>query len=173
MKISEIYGKKTLGADGREGYALSVSALGQKVYLTCADSDEREFTVEAESVKKLGDAIIYDGKESRADGALPVRLGRASFDTRGNFLGLLSDLTLSRGKLKTAKIGILLTGRRGDAREEGRQTALLKGLSRHKGTIGESRRRGRIHSDHVKDHLNALSARINTTRINIQRPSDC
>ncbi len=105
MKISEIYGKKTLGADGREGYALSVSALGQKVYLTCADSDEREFTVEAESVKKLGDAIIYDGKESRADGALPVRLGRASFDTRGNFLGLLSDLTLSRGKLKTAKIG--------------------------------------------------------------------
>lgn len=105
MKVSSIYGKKIMSTEGKEGYVVSVNADGQSVYFTCADGNEKEFCVDMASVISLGDRIIYDGTECINLNAVPLRLGRAGFDTRGNYLGNLKDFTVTGGRLKSAKIG--------------------------------------------------------------------
>ena len=105
MKVSSIYGKKIMSTAGKAGYVVAVSAEGQSLYLTCADRNEKEFFVDMGSVLSLGDKILYDGTECLSVSAAPIRLGRAGFDTQGNYLGNLEDCTVSGGKLKTAKIG--------------------------------------------------------------------
>ena len=105
MKLSKIFGKRIKSAGGKEGYVVSVNAEGQSLFFVCADDNEREFTVDMQSVTSLGDNILYDGRESGKKAAVPVRLGRAGFDMRGNYLGNLEDFTIAGGKLKTAKIG--------------------------------------------------------------------
>ena len=105
MKVSEFFGKRILGTNGKEGYVVSVNAKGGSLCLICADGNEREFTVDMDNVLSLDDKIIYDGTEIENISAVPLRLGRAGFDTRGNYLGNLTDFTLSGGKLKTARIG--------------------------------------------------------------------
>lgn len=105
MKLSQIFGKRIKSAVGREGYVVSVNAEGLSLFFVCADEGEREFTVDMQSVISLGDSILYDGKVCGKTAAVPVRLGRASFDMRGNYLGNLEDFTVLGGKLKTAKIG--------------------------------------------------------------------
>ena len=104
MKVSEFFGKSILSTDGKDGYVISVNAEGRNVWLVCADGNEREFSVGLDNVLSVGDRIIYDGTEVASCG-VPLRLGRAGFDMRGNYLGTLSDFTMSGGKLKTAKIG--------------------------------------------------------------------
>lgn len=105
MKVSSIYGKKIMSTAGKEGYVISVNADGQFLFLTCADGNEKEFCVDMATVISIGDKIIYDGTECINYNAVPLRLGRASFDMRGNYLGNLEDFTIAGGKLKTAKIG--------------------------------------------------------------------
>lgn len=105
MKVSSIYGKKILSTEGKEGYVISVSTDEQSLYLTCADGNEKEFCVDMENVISFGDKIIYDGTECINCNAVPLRLGRAGFDMRGNYLGNLEDFTVTGGRLKTAKIG--------------------------------------------------------------------
>ena len=106
MKLSEIYGKKVLSTTGKEGYVLSVNAAGEKLTcFVCADMREREFTVEFKNIVKFGEKIIYtEGENCEAMGT-PLRLGRACFNERGNYLGNLQDFTFFGDKLKTAKIG--------------------------------------------------------------------
>lgn len=105
MKVSSIYGKKIISTEGKTGYVISVKADGQSVFFTCADGNEREFCVDMASVISVGDKIIYNGAECENLNAVPLRLGRAGFDTRGNYLGKLSDLTITGGRLKTARVG--------------------------------------------------------------------
>lgn len=105
MKVSSIFGKKIMSTAGKEGYVISVNAEGQYLYLTCADDNEREFCVDMGSVLSLGEKIIYNGTECVNSNAVPLRLGRAGFDMRGNYLGNVEDFTLLGGRLKTAKIG--------------------------------------------------------------------
>ena len=105
MKLSKIFGKRIVSAGGKDGYVISVNAVGQSLFFVCADDNEREFTVDMQSVLSFGDSIIYDGKACAKKAAAPVRLGRAGFDMRGRYLGNLEDFTVSGGKLKTAKIG--------------------------------------------------------------------
>ena len=105
MKVSSIYGKNIMSTAGKAGYVVAVSAERQSLYLTCADDNEKEFCVDMDSVLSLGDTILYDGTECIGVSVPPLRLGRAGFDMRGNYLGNLEDCTLSGGKLKTAKIG--------------------------------------------------------------------
>lgn len=104
MKVSELFGKRILGTNGKEGYVISVNAEGGDICLVCADDSEREFAVDLKNVLSAGDKIIYDGTETGIC-ATPLRLGRAGFDMRGKYLGNLCDFTLSGGKLKFAKIG--------------------------------------------------------------------
>lgn len=105
MKLSSIYGKRILSTAGKIGYVISVSVEDKSLYLTCADDDEREFCVDAAHVISMNDKIIYDSTECVNSGAAPLRLGRAGFDMRGNYLGNLMDATITCGRLKTAKIG--------------------------------------------------------------------
>ena len=104
MKVSEFFGKRILGTNGRDGYVVSVNGDGQNVLLVCADGNEREFCVDFKNILSVGDKLIYDGTEVEIC-AKPLRLGRACFDMQANYLGNLSDFTLSGGRLKTARIG--------------------------------------------------------------------
>lgn len=105
MKLSEIFGKKVLSTAGKVGYVISVSCDKNQLYFVCADVNEREFTVKWENVTEFGENIIFDGTESKENDLYPLRLGRACFDLRGNYLGKLEDCTIAGGKLKSAKIG--------------------------------------------------------------------
>lgn len=105
MKISQFLGKRIIGENGKDGYVLSVNTNGESLYFVCADSEEREFAVDMQNVTGFGDSILYNGAESDKKAFTPVRLGKAAFDMRGNYLGNLEDFTLSGGKLKSAKIG--------------------------------------------------------------------
>lgn len=105
MKLSEILGKRILSTTGKEGYVVSVGAEGRSLFFTCADISEREFTVDAKNVLRLGDSILYDGTESAKKPAVTLRLGRAGFDMQGNYLGKLADFTVLGKKLRSAKIG--------------------------------------------------------------------
>lgn len=105
MKISEIVGKKIFGEGGRQGYVVSVGELNGEIYLRCADGNEREFAVKMESVYQSGGNILFGGGEAENKSFYALRLGRACYDMKGNYLGRLNDCTIRRGKLTGARIG--------------------------------------------------------------------
>lgn len=106
MNVSLLYGKKVLSTAGKRGYVISVNAADGRIEcLTCADEDENEFFVDMRSVIKIGDKILFEDRESAIKAAKPVRLGRASYDDKGMYLGNLVDMTYSGGKILKAKIG--------------------------------------------------------------------
>lgn len=106
MNVSLLYGKKTESTDGKSGYVISVNASnGKIVCFTCADENEKEFTIDVKNIVKIGDKIIYEDREHTLKNAKPVRLGRAGFDEYGNFLGCVEDFTFSGQKLLKVKIG--------------------------------------------------------------------
>lgn len=106
MKISEIYGKTVKSTAGKRGYVITALANGEKLEcLICADENENEFTVDINNVIKFGDTIIFNDRESAIKAALPIRLGRASFDEYGKYLGNLEEYLFDGNKLLKAKIG--------------------------------------------------------------------
>lgn len=106
MKISSVYGKEIISTDGKQGYVLSVHANGTQLrYLLCADENEKEFTVDVNSVVKFGERIVYKESGFIPEPAPSVRLGRAVFDEKGAFVGVLSDLVFEGNRLEKAKIG--------------------------------------------------------------------
>lgn len=106
MNISLLYGKKVISTAGKRGYVISVNAAAGKIEcLTCADEDEKEFYVDMKNVIKIGDKIIFEDRESVIKAAKPIRLGRASYDDKGTYLGNLEEMTYSGGKILRAKIG--------------------------------------------------------------------
>lgn len=106
MKISEIYGKTVESTTGKKGYVITVKANGDKLEcLICADENENEFTVDINNVVKFGERIIFNDRESAIKSAVPVRLGRASFDESGKYLGNLEEYLFEGATLLRAKIG--------------------------------------------------------------------
>lgn len=114
MKISRLYGKKIIG-EGAEGYVVSVeTASGGKARLMCADKNEREFYLDLQRVKKADEHAVYVGAgdvlgnaiENDGERFSPLRLGRAAFDQRGNYLGKLAEATARGGKIARVKIGL-------------------------------------------------------------------
>ena len=70
-----LYGKKTESTDGKSGYVISVNASnGKIVCFTCADENEKEFTIDVKNIVKIGDKIIYEDREHTLKNAKPVRL---------------------------------------------------------------------------------------------------
>lgn len=106
MKISELYGKTVESTAGKRGYVLSVKASGNRLEcLICADEEENEFTVDINSVLKFGNIIVFEDRESAIKSSKPLRLGRASFDESGNYLGNLDEYLFNGKTLLKAKIG--------------------------------------------------------------------
>ncbi len=106
MNVSLLYGKKVISTEGREGYVISVNAAAGKIEcLTCADEDENEFSVDMKNVLKISDKILFEDRERVIKAAKPVRLGRASYDDEGKYLGNLEDMTYTGRKILRAKIG--------------------------------------------------------------------
>lgn len=106
MKISEIYGKTVKSTTGKRGYVIAVKVNREKLEcLVCADDDENEFTVDINNVVKFGDMIIFNDRESAIKSAVPLRLGRASFDECGKYLGNLEEYLFEGNTLLKAKIG--------------------------------------------------------------------
>ncbi|MBD5583512.1 MAG: hypothetical protein HDQ88_00275 [Clostridia bacterium] len=106
MNVSLFYGKKTVSTDGKRGYIISVNAYAGKIEcLVCADEDENEFIIDAKSIKSYGDKIIYEDRATAMKRAKPVRLGRASYDDNGKYLGCIEEFTCSGAKILKAKIG--------------------------------------------------------------------
>lgn len=106
MKISEIYGKTVESTTGKRGYVITVKANGDKLEcLICADENENEFMIDINNVIKFGDRIIFNDRESAIKSATPLRLGRASFDERGKYLGNLEEYVFEGSMLLKAKIG--------------------------------------------------------------------
>lgn len=106
MNVSLFFGQKVLSTDGKKGYVVSVNAAAGKIEcLICADEDENEFYVDMKNVLKLGEPIIFDDRESKIKAAKPVRLGRASYNDKGIYLGNLVDMTVSGNKIMRVKIG--------------------------------------------------------------------
>ncbi len=106
MNVSLLYGKKAVSTEGRQGYVISVNVAGGKIEcLTCADEDENEFSIDMKNVLKVGETILFEDREKAIKAAKPVRLGRASYDDKGTYLGNLEDMTLSGNKILSVKIG--------------------------------------------------------------------
>ena len=106
MKISEIYGKRVESTTGKNGYVITVKANGKRLEcLICADENESEFTVDINNVVKFGETIIFNDRESAIKSAVPLRLGRASFDEGGKYLGNLEEYLFEGNTLLKAKIG--------------------------------------------------------------------
>ena len=106
MKISEIYGKTVESTAGKRGYVITVKANGDRLEcLVCADEDENEFTVDVNNIVKYGETIIFNDRESAIKSAIPIQLGRASFDECGKYLGNLNEYSFEGNTLLKAKIG--------------------------------------------------------------------
>ena len=106
MNVSMLYGKKVLSTEGRKGYVISVNAAAGKIEcLTCADEDENEFFVDMKNVLKIGDTILFEDRERAIKAAKPIRLGRASYDDGGIYLGNLEDMSYSGKRILRVKIG--------------------------------------------------------------------
>lgn len=106
MKISTVYGREVISTAGKRGYILSVHTEGAKLIgFTCADQNEREFGLDIGNVLKFGDSILFRDESAPPIAAPRLRLGRAAYDEKGNWLGLAEDFTFSGNRLQKARIG--------------------------------------------------------------------
>ncbi len=106
MKISDIYAKTVVSDAGKKGYIISVHAYkGKLVYLTCADENEKEFTVDMRDILSIGENIVYEDRATAVKKSLPIRLGCAAFNESGKYLGNLEEVTFDKNRLQKAKIG--------------------------------------------------------------------
>ena len=106
MNVSLLYGKKVVSTEGRKGYVISVNAADGKIEcLTCADEDENEFYIDMKNVLKIEDTILFEDRERAIKNAKPIRLGRASYDDSGMYLGNLEDVSCSGKRMLKVKIG--------------------------------------------------------------------
>ncbi|MDE7167360.1 MAG: hypothetical protein K2O28_00765 [Clostridia bacterium] len=106
MNVSMLYGKKVISTEGRKGYVISVNAAAGKIEcLTCADEDENEFHIDMKNVLKIDETILFEDRERAIKAAKPIRLGRASYDDGGIYLGNLEDMSYSGKRILRVKIG--------------------------------------------------------------------
>lgn len=107
MKLSSIFGKKIISKAGKSGYVISVYADGGKICgLVCADENENEFFVGADSIKSVKTNIAYKGGTTEKINGSPVTLGKPVFDGEGEYYGDLTDFTVENNELVCAHVGI-------------------------------------------------------------------
>lgn len=107
MKISELYGKQVESEDGKtKGYVLGVSCDGDRIeFLLCSDQNEKEFFIEVGCIKSVGEKIIYEDALSKLKRTRLLRLGKASYNGSGKFMGHFEDCECNDFVLQTAVIG--------------------------------------------------------------------
>ncbi len=106
MKLSSIYGKKIISTAGKSGYVISVYTDGIKIGgFGCADENENEFLVGADSIKSVKTNISYKDVPSAKINGKPLALGKPVFDCEGEYYGNLTDFTVENNKLVYAHIG--------------------------------------------------------------------
>lgn len=97
MEFSKLIGKRVLSTEGETlGYVLNTylsKDLSALACLACADPEEEEFFLAAESVQKIGDAILAKNAPLSAPSGVPCPVGKAVYDEHGSFLGIASALT--------------------------------------------------------------------------------
>lgn len=97
MEFSKLIGKRVLSAEGETlGYVLRTylsNDLTALACLACADPEEEEFFLAAESVQKIGDVILADNAPLSVPNGVPCPVGKAVYDEQGSFLGIASALT--------------------------------------------------------------------------------
>lgn len=106
MNVSEFLGKIAESADGKRGYVISVNTYdGGKIYLKCADENEREFSVDFKDAIYTGDKILFTVSNTCLPLAKSLRLGTAAVDENGTYIGVIEDFSIKEGKISKIKIG--------------------------------------------------------------------
>lgn len=106
MKISSLYGMPVISKQGKRGYVLSVNATEGKLQcLICADENENEFIIDFKDVLSVKNCVKFTDRASEIKNSLPVRLGKPAYDKCGNFLGFVTDMEFSNGKITGVRIG--------------------------------------------------------------------
>ena len=106
MKLSTIYGKRVENAAGRCGYVLRINASGNKITgFTCADGDEVEFDVPVKNVKSIKNVVTYTYGGERGADEKSITLGKPVFDSEGNYIGRLTDITAEKNVITLMHVG--------------------------------------------------------------------
>lgn len=113
MKLSDLYGMTVESEDKKQsGTVIGINLRDHRVkYLRCCDGEEREFLVDVEAVRELGEKIVYAGTKkiltednARAQNGA-IALGRAVYSESGKFLGHLQDVECNGFTLRSAFAG--------------------------------------------------------------------
>ena len=106
MKLSQIFGKIVESPSGRSGYVISVNARGNQITsLSCADRDELEFDIPAKNIKSIKNTVAYSLGGWRGEDETNVRLGKPVFDSEGNYIGRLTDITFDKFVITHVYVG--------------------------------------------------------------------
>ena len=105
MKLSTLFGKEVTGPAGKKCYILSVYADGDKLCrAVLADAGEKEISVNFKDLSFTKNSAVCGEGEAPASGQ-PLRLGKPVFDYEGNYLGVLTDMSLEKDALTFAHVG--------------------------------------------------------------------
>ena len=106
MKISQLFGKRAEGGAGRSGYVISVNTSGGKITgLTCADEDEQEFYIPVKNIKSIKNTVCFTHGGERAADEGNFNLGKPVFDSEGNYIGRLTDITAEKNVITLMHVG--------------------------------------------------------------------
>ncbi len=106
MKLSQIYGKRVESVSDRSGYVIRINADGNRITsLTCADGEETEFDIPAENIKSVKDTVKYTRGCESGGNAKSVKLGLPVFDSEGNYVGRLTDITADKYFIRYVHVG--------------------------------------------------------------------
>lgn len=95
VRLSQLYGMRTVSTAGRTGYIIRVIADGGRITgFVCADGNEREFFADAASATVTDGCIIAAETDSAAGNS--IRLGIPLIDCAGNAAGRVDDITIRK-----------------------------------------------------------------------------
>lgn len=99
MQLSEMIGTMILSPDGEKlGYVKEAFLTRDATALSClvaVDNEEEEFILPARAVLAAKDAILAGRGRISAPTGTPAPMGRAAFSELGEYLGSVTDVTVS------------------------------------------------------------------------------
>jgi hypothetical protein len=106
MKVSWLIGRAIQSSDKKKhGYVLAVCvANGNVVSLLCADEHEKEFVVDVKDITAFAESLVFEDRSAILKAAVPVQLGKQSYNANGQYLGVLTDYEWDNGTLANAII---------------------------------------------------------------------
>ncbi len=106
MKISQLFGKRVENATGKTGYIINVNVRDGKICgLTCADDDEQEFYIPAKNIKSVKNTVSFSYGGEHVSGEKNIALGKPVFDSEGNYIGKLTDITAEKYLITALHVG--------------------------------------------------------------------